>query len=524
MIAGRTQKVSFDGVVLSNPMGTDTTRIRIISDQDCFIEIGTSPAAADDGKSVLLEADKPEEFDIGAGDKISVLKVTTAGDLYITENANYFDFEEGLVALYDFSNSSNYTVDGLSRVTAATDLSGKGNDLVNEGTNTGPTIQSSIFGSKSAAHFADTTPARLVTSSNLTTSVYPNNITVVMVVRRMKSAAGPWLVEKTSGGQNFLNWPAHNCVMAWSQPNWPTTKERMPLDVPMIYVMTHDASGNMKHYLGKTGPFVHNTGQLGYTYTTALEKLMIGKSPVHDSSHFKLGLLAVYDKILTDQEISGCVDHINIDLGWGISELSKTHNIIADGNSLTSAWGVGEDSWVVKTCKNLSISQHDITLAAVGGQTLTQMLARPSDYYSSLFRDDLDNNVVVVWEITNELDHGICTEAGTKTKLRDYCEARRAEGYKVIIATCLPRTGVAGMSDGSFETIRLSINQWIRDEYTTPTGSAWMDAYADVGAASGIGALANVSGANYDGSGVHLSLAGHNIVANTIGPVLSGIL
>lgn len=528
MIAGRTQKLAFDGVILSNSMGTETTRVRLISDQDCYVQIGANPEASNDGKSFRLEQDKSEEFDVSPGDKVSVIKVSTAGDLHITENANYFDFQKGLVAQYDTSDSGNYTVDGLSRVITATDLSGNGNDLDNDSvTNGGPTMIGSEFGARPAMHFADTTPARLVSTSSMSEAVDPNNFTMIFVVKRTKSNAGPWATNKKASTEDYWCFPNHNAELAWNQPNWPTTEARMPFDTAMVYAITCDAT-TMKHYVGKTiGPITHNTGQLTHGYSDTLDKLMLGKSPNQGSSHFKLGFFSIHNYALIQEEILAAVDHVNIDLGWNVPELEKTYNIIADGNSLTAAWGVGEDNWVVKTCKNLSISQHDVTISAIGGETLSQLIARGSSYYEDRYRSDLAKNIIIVWEITNEADHGPAGTTWADIKSRSITLGLMLKdiGYTVVWPDCLPRTGVSAMSDGAFETGRLDYNDFLDAEKISPTGGVpWFDEIVHVGAASGIGSVSDVSGSNYDGSGVHLSLAGHNIVANTIGPILSGLL
>ncbi len=120
-------------------------------------------------------------------------------------------------------------------------------------------------------------------------------------------------------------------------------------------------------------------------------------------------------------------------------------------------------------------------------------------------------SVCVFWEIGNDLWYG-ASQADAYTHLVDYCTARRAVGFRVVVLTCLPRFN--GSTPASYETDRLAINTLIRANWTS-----YADALADVALATGLD-----SSSYYPGDGIHLNTAGYAIVAATVATSFAGLV
>ncbi len=119
-------------------------------------------------------------------------------------------------------------------------------------------------------------------------------------------------------------------------------------------------------------------------------------------------------------------------------------------------------------------------------------------------------SVCVFWEIGNDLWYG-ASQADAYTHLVDYCTARRAVGFRVVVLTCLPRFN--GSTPASYETDRTAINDLVRANWTS-----YADALADVASTD------LSSSAYYPGDGIHLNTAGYAIVATTVAAAFAGLV
>jgi|SRR5215831_9734727 len=76
-----------DGTLQTEP--NNTTHIRVVAAQTCWISFGTNPTAAVGGTaSILLPAGIPEYFYVNRGEKLAVIQDSAAGTLNIAELAN----------------------------------------------------------------------------------------------------------------------------------------------------------------------------------------------------------------------------------------------------------------------------------------------------------------------------------------------------------------------------------------------------------------------------------------------------
>lgn len=126
---------------------------------------------------------------------------------------------------------------------------------------------------------------------------------------------------------------------------------------------------------------------------------------------------------------------------------------------------------------------------ATGGATIATITARAATtdaaYDATRFF-----NILSVFIGANNLRFG---ESDTTifNALKAYCQARRAAGWQVVLATMLPSNADA-CAAGGCETTRLSVNSMIRAD------PSFYDALADIGATSTtMGNYAAVSDATY---------------------------
>lgn len=178
-------------------------------------------------------------------------------------------------------------------------------------------------------------------------------------------------------------------------------------------------------------------------------------------------------------------------------------NIVFDGNSLT--YDSSSLSYPSQTLGLWARPTKAFSIA-IGGQNTTDMLNRQPSYLYPLFASSAAENIVFVWEGTNQLGADACNALAAYLKLVQYANNARAHGWKVVIVTVLPQHA---FSTGCFEAARQSLNTMIHNTYTT-----FADALMDIGADTTIGQPGAWSNAQYYRVGeIHLTEAGNQIVA-----------
>ena len=68
---------------ISSAVGAHTFGVRVVATTAAYIKISQSPTATT--SDVYLPADKPENFVITPGEKVSAVRVTSSGTLHVTE-------------------------------------------------------------------------------------------------------------------------------------------------------------------------------------------------------------------------------------------------------------------------------------------------------------------------------------------------------------------------------------------------------------------------------------------------------
>lgn len=176
--------------------------------------------------------------------------------------------------------------------------------------------------------------------------------------------------------------------------------------------------------------------------------------------------------------------------------------IVFDGNSMTDDATSSYPSGTIAALAGL----WDTYNFGVSGQTTIEMLADAETQIDPLYNATLGKNIVVCWEGTNDIKLG-ATKEDAYARLVQYCQARQAAGYQVVICTIVDRQQVGQPAD--FATSRAYVN--------TQIGSNWQtfaDALADLWADTRLQDATDTTYFNVDK--VHLTAAGYAIVAEIV--------
>lgn len=210
-----------------------------------------------------------------------------------------------------------------------------------------------------------------------------------------------------------------------------------------------------------------------------------------------------------------------------LSLFAPTGSIVVDGNSLTQYVGdVGDwpncltpcsnafGDWIYASLAFFALNQQGPTIYNVGvpGQTTQQLAQTASTRVDSHYNSAAANNILVFWEVSNELIAGTAPEVALE-HLRDYVVARKAVGWKVVILTVIPRYA----DTYAFEWSRLGTNTQMRARWNQDLGA---DLLVDVAHESSFLIDGATVGPMYISDQTHLSMAGSRFVGKIVADAL----
>jgi lysophospholipase L1-like esterase len=167
--------------------------------------------------------------------------------------------------------------------------------------------------------------------------------------------------------------------------------------------------------------------------------------------------------------------------------------IVFEGTSITAA------SWFV-AYRDSTSTAATIVNTGVNGSTIATIIGRAATVDGNYSPGDL--NLLVVEAGANNFGGGVqATDEATLETLFDYCDDRRAAGWKVLLATLLPQSGTANVVN--FNAARSYINPLIRAAVGTR-----IDAVVDWAADPLMGAEATAANTTYFTDGLHPSNRG----------------
>lgn len=180
--------------------------------------------------------------------------------------------------------------------------------------------------------------------------------------------------------------------------------------------------------------------------------------------------------------------------------------VVFDGNSMTDP---ATSTYPAECMTTLRSTRDWLSYNfGVSGQQTPAMTADAATQIDPLINTYAARNIVVPWEITNNLKLG--TNAATAyANYVTYCQARQAAGWKVVAVTVLPRSDAG--TPGDFEASRQTVNTNIRNNWGT-----FADALADVAANPDMGDAGDETDATYYADLAHPTEAGYAIVAGIV--------
>ena len=255
------------------------------------------------------------------------------------------------------------------------------------------------------------------------------------------------------------------------------------------------------------------TGTLGLTGVLTIGDIAAGGFAWPGS----ISEILIWNTALTNEQYRMVYDYLAAK--WGFH--SKKFLLCA-GNSLTSGTNStgGPTQTTSVTGTNypsvlwslLGANNYDVRTDAFPGRTTDQMLSGTPAFGDLFWLPAAQpKNICVAWEVTNTLATS-ASSAAAYDKIVAYCKARQARGYKVVVATCLPRLG----SYAGFGVDYLAVNGLIRDNY-----ASFADGIADVASDSRLKDPTNLT--YFAADQIHLTDAGYAIVAGIIAPVVASL-
>jgi hypothetical protein len=193
--------------------------------------------------------------------------------------------------------------------------------------------------------------------------------------------------------------------------------------------------------------------------------------------------------------------------GYPGRKLEET-DLVLDGNSLFDYWDNPENSASYATLGGPLRTKQNF---GVGGQTTAQMAADAAAQIDSTYSP---GKVLLVWELRNHLYFGNSV-AACVAAMRNYCLARKAVGWQIVLLGTTPASGVnGGYGSSEYGTpAEFNANLLLIDAAIAAGYREYADRYIAVRQIPGLGDSTN-SAIFYDG--VHLTNAGYALLAPVI--------
>lgn len=199
---------------------------------------------------------------------------------------------------------------------------------------------------------------------------------------------------------------------------------------------------------------------------------------------------------------------------------NQTALVVYEGDSLTEGDKLPSGAYPLTLQRRFTDVGVVPYIPAVSGQTLAQMQADYATQIKPLSQPSLGaKNICVLWGGTNDMVSvgGNQTAATTLSRFYTYADTLRADGFKTVGLTIIPRTDAA--APGDFETKRQAFNADVDANWASHFDAIvqlHLDAMFDAAADS-----ANAT--NYNADLVHLSATGYGHVADMVETALAAI-
>lgn len=299
-----------------------------------------------------------------------------------------------------------------------------------------------------------------------------------------------WSLAKTfaffTGGTTYVQSPQN------TDPIWNRTR---------IYVVTKKPGAlnttNVLLYLDGTRVTGTLTGTQS-TFNAANGKLLLpdwsGQPGNYPYSGGTLEALAMYSASLTDAQVTQIVTALR----QSIVTL-RTPLIVFEGDSITAgSVGITVQQAYPYVCMNGKL--NPFLNNAVGGSIYADLTSRAAALDARYDPNRAGNYLCVMCGFNDMSGSHNISGTTTEANLRTYCLARKAAGWKVVVATLTASSESPGERD--------TFNSLVRANWT-----GYADALADVAADSVMGCTGCQNNGTYYQDGVHPTAAGEALVA-----------
>jgi hypothetical protein len=178
--------------------------------------------------------------------------------------------------------------------------------------------------------------------------------------------------------------------------------------------------------------------------------------------------------------------------------------VAISGDSIAEAAGLSSQyGWAYRMLPALEALGPQIKLLNLGIPSI-RIDAAHIDYtnvIAPIYSASRPKNVCIVQVVTNTIAFAGLTAAQVLTQYYSLCDDAKAQGFRVLACTCLPRSD-AGIS-ATFEADRQLFNTDVRANF-----AAHAFGLIDFAGVAGVGAAGDSNGANYQSDHVHPSQAG----------------
>lgn len=189
----------------------------------------------------------------------------------------------------------------------------------------------------------------------------------------------------------------------------------------------------------------------------------------------------------------------------------QTGLVVCDGNSLTR--GSGAVPYPALLSAMLGSGWTVENLGVDGQDTLDMSADAAVQIDAQLLAPGYTGTVVVAMEIGNDITQLGTSASAAVRRFWTYCDARRANGWKVVAVTVLPRSDLA-------EADRRAVNSALRAGWADHA-----DALADVAADTRMGESGDNLDTAYCGSdAVHLVTLGNAVIAANVRTAIESLL
>lgn len=189
--------------------------------------------------------------------------------------------------------------------------------------------------------------------------------------------------------------------------------------------------------------------------------------------------------------------------------------IVCDGNSITQGGFGGTYTYPQLLSQQTGFETATFYNFGVGGQQTSQMTADAATQIDPLISGSAEN-ILIAWEVGNDIYYnGDATAA--YNRFRDYCLARQAAGWRVIVLTCPARTQTTPFGDNpsQYETKLQAANTLLLANWET-----FADGIVDLRSFT---PLQTTSAPYYNADQAHLTQTGYEVFVPSLADVIKAL-